>query len=158
MHMFWVLKITVSLRTVSLRRFFWVATTICFGWEIRKLIFWYTLLTKDLPLSSQFLLSWKCGLLFISAYNQVHFSTRLYHPSKHYELYDLDSYCLQYRLPKYISRWESRWQMLWLVGSQLYFLFVYCIQDEVDAGPETENSSLKSPRNRRYVIRRFWWD
>ena len=50
-HMFWVLK-----RTVSLRRFFWVPTTyvlvetvllsthnICFGWEIRKLIFNFAL-------------------------------------------------------------------------------------------------------------------
>ena len=40
--MFWVLK-----RTISLRRFFWVPKT-CFGWEIRKLVFRYTLLTKVL--------------------------------------------------------------------------------------------------------------
>ena len=39
--MFWVIK-----RTVSLRWFFWVPTT--FGWEIKNLIFNYTLLSKGL--------------------------------------------------------------------------------------------------------------
>ena len=29
---------------------------------------------------------------------------------------DLGPYCLEYRLRKYISRWESRRQLLWMVG------------------------------------------
>ena len=41
--MFWVLK-----RTVSLRRFLLSTINICFRWEIRKLFFWYALLTKGL--------------------------------------------------------------------------------------------------------------
>ena len=42
--MFFVLKRSVP-KTVLLS-----THTICFGWEIRKLIFWYTLLTKGLKL------------------------------------------------------------------------------------------------------------
>ena len=41
---------------------------------------------------------------------------------------DLDSYWLQFRVPKYISTWESKWQELWttveigLLWSRLLFM------------------------------------
>ena len=37
---------------------------------------------------------------------------------------NLGPYCLQYRLSKYISRWESRQQLLWMAENSLtYILF-----------------------------------
>ena len=56
--MFWLLK-----RTVSLRRFFWVPINIYFGWEIRKLIFWYTPLTKGLS-EKKVLFCWWINYIF----------------------------------------------------------------------------------------------
>ena len=41
--MFWVLK-----KNVSLRRFFCIPKNICFGWEIRIIIFSYSLLSGGL--------------------------------------------------------------------------------------------------------------
>ena len=67
--MFWVLK-----RTVSLRWFFKVPTT-CFGWEIRKLIFWYALLTKGLVGLSSLMIR-----VLLKAFNNkfCYFSTKTY--------------------------------------------------------------------------------
>ena len=49
-HVFWVLK-----RTASLRRFFWAPTTYVLGWEIRKIILSYALLSGGLDVLGKFI-------------------------------------------------------------------------------------------------------
>ena len=79
-------------------------------------------------------LSWKCCLLFRpAAYIQVHFkldfimeaNTMDPDQTAPKEQSDLCTYCLQYRLPKNISRRESRLQKLWMVGKGLIVVLVY---------------------------------
>ena len=70
------------------------------------------------PYPANIFLSWKCGLLIASAIHMHSLWTLI--RLLHREQPDLGTYCLQSRLPKYISGGESRWKCCLLIESAAY--------------------------------------